>query len=132
MKYAASVRMPGCLDVSIWAEFVLKGEHALDLIQRTVPPTTRRNHRRKRQYSCFPNKTGGIVDDLIVYCLEENKAYMLVVKCEATLKKTELDTPTNDKGVEMHNIPTKPAWRYKAPTLPKNPAAATDMDIIRT
>ena len=32
----------------------------------------------KAQYSAFTNNEGGIVDDLIVYCIEENKVYMLV------------------------------------------------------
>ena len=27
----------------------------------------------------FTNEEGGIIDDLIIYCIEENKTYMLVV-----------------------------------------------------
>ena len=40
----------------------------------------------KVQYTCFPNETGGIVDDLLVYCNEPEK-YMLVVNA-ATSGKT--------------------------------------------
>ena len=32
----------------------------------------------KIQYTCFPNEEGGIVDDLLVYCYEDEK-YLLVV-----------------------------------------------------
>src|SRR3712207_3874828 len=34
---------------------------------------------QKAQYSCMPNEEGGIVDDLLIYCIEENKVYMIVV-----------------------------------------------------
>ena len=67
----------GVFDVSHMGEFILKGEGALDLIQRTTSNDASKLTDGKAQYSCFPNNEGGIVDDLIVYCIEENKVYML-------------------------------------------------------
>ena len=69
----------GVFDVSHMGEFILKGDKALDLIQRVTSNDASKISNGKAQYSCFPNAEGGIIDDLIVYCLEENKAYMLVV-----------------------------------------------------
>ena len=69
----------GVFDVSHMGEFIVKGEHALDLIQRVTTNDVSKLTAGKAQYSALTNEQGGIVDDLIVYCLEENKAYMLVV-----------------------------------------------------
>jgi len=69
----------GVFDVSHMGEFVLKGDGALDLIQRVTSNDASKLTDGKAQYSCLPNNEGGIVDDLLVYCLETNKSYMLVV-----------------------------------------------------
>src|ERR1700761_5836002 len=64
----------GVFDVSHMGEFIVKGEHALDLIQRVTTNDASKLTAGKAQYSALTNETGGIVDDLIVYCLEPNKA----------------------------------------------------------
>src|SRR5687767_1309510 len=69
----------GVFDVSHMGEFILKGEHALGLIQRVTTNDASKLVAGTAQYSCFTNETGGIVDDLIVYCIAPNKVYMLVV-----------------------------------------------------
>jgi aminomethyltransferase len=81
----------GIFDVSHMGEFILKGENALDLIQRVTTNDASKLTAGKAQYSCLPNEEGGIVDDLIVYCIEENKVYMLVVKRFQYRKGLELD-----------------------------------------
>jgi aminomethyltransferase len=68
----------GVFDVSHMGEFILKGEGALDLIQRVCSNDASTLFDGKVQYSCLPNEQGGIVDDLLVYRINE-KAYMLVV-----------------------------------------------------
>lgn len=94
----------GVFDVSHMGEFILKGEHALDLIQRVTTNDASKLTNGKAQYSCLPNKDGGIVDDLIVYCLEQDKSYMLVVNASNIEKDWNWISSFNDKGVEMHNI----------------------------
>ena len=94
----------GVFDVSHMGEFILKGENALDLIQRVTTNDASKLTAGKAQYSCLPNNDGGIVDDLLVYCLEENKSYMLVVNAGNIDKDWNWITSFNDKGVEMHNI----------------------------
>src|ERR1700733_415654 len=60
----------GVFDVSHMGEFILKGEHALDLVQRVTSNDASKLTAGKAQYSCLPNNEGGIVDAWIVYCVE--------------------------------------------------------------
>src|SRR2546423_14870730 len=60
----------GIFDVSHMGEFILKGENALDLIQRITTNDASKLASGKAQYSCMPNEQGGIIDDLLVYCIE--------------------------------------------------------------
>lgn len=68
----------GIFDVSHMGEFFVKGEGALPLLQYVTSNDVAKLTPGKIQYSCLPDGNGGIVDDLLVYCLEENH-YMLVV-----------------------------------------------------
>ncbi len=68
----------GIFDVSHMGEFHVRGPQALDLIQKVTSNDASVLIPGKVQYSCLPNDKGGIVDDLLVYCLAEND-YMLVV-----------------------------------------------------
>ncbi|SDF19337.1 glycine cleavage system aminomethyltransferase GcvT [Chitinophaga filiformis] len=97
----------GVFDVSHMGEFILKGENALDLIQRVTSNDASKLTAGKAQYSCLPNDEGGIVDDLLVYCIEENKVYMLVVNASNIEKDWNWISKYNTKGVEMHNISDK-------------------------
>ncbi|WPQ64105.1 glycine cleavage system aminomethyltransferase GcvT [Chitinophaga sancti] len=94
----------GVFDVSHMGEFMLKGEHALDLIQRVTSNDASKLTAGKAQYSCLPNEEGGIVDDLLVYCIEENKVYMLVVNASNIEKDWNWISKFNTKGVDMQNI----------------------------
>ena len=97
----------GVFDVSHMGEFVLKGAHALDLIQRITTNDASKLTAGKAQYSCFTNEQGGIVDDLIVYCLEENNAYMLVVNASNIQKDWDWIQKHNHNKVASHNISAK-------------------------
>lgn len=68
----------GVFDVSHMGEFMVSGPGAESLIQQVTSNDVSRLVNRQAQYSCFPNKEGGIVDDLIVYRFTAEK-YMLVV-----------------------------------------------------
>lgn len=68
----------GIFDVSHMGEFLMEGPDALSVIQYITCNDASKLTPGKIQYSALMNENGGIVDDLLVYCLEENK-YMLVV-----------------------------------------------------
>ena len=94
----------GVFDVSHMGEFMLKGEGALDLIQRVTSNDASKLTAGKAQYSCLPNEQGGIVDDLLVYCIEPNKTYMLVVNASNVEKDWSWIMERNTGGVEMEDI----------------------------
>lgn len=68
----------GVFDVSHMGEFWVKGPNALKFCQYVTSNDVAALYPGKVQYSCFPNGEGGIVDDLLVYCID-NETYFLVV-----------------------------------------------------
>jgi len=130
-EHAAVRNNAGIFDVSHMGEFILKGPHALDLIQRVTSNDASKLTAGKAQYSCLPNENGGIVDDLIVYCLEENKAYMLVVNAANIEKDWNWISARNTQGAEMHNISDKTCLlAIQGPNACKMLQPLTDMDIL--
>ena len=93
----------GVFDVSHMGEFVLKGENALNLIQKVCSNDASVLIDGKAQYSCMPNGKGGIIDDLIIYRINENH-YFLVVNASNIQKDWEWISSHNDLGVEMEDV----------------------------
>jgi len=93
----------GVFDVSHMGEFILKGENALALIQKVTSNDASKLVDGKVQYSCLPNEDGGIVDDLLVYRIDE-KTYMLVVNASNIEKDWNWISKYNDLGVDMKDI----------------------------
>ena len=130
-EHAAVRNSLGIFDVSHMGEFLLKGEHALELIQRITSNDASKLTNGKAQYSCFPNKEGGIVDDLLVYCIEENKVYMLVVNASNMQKDWDWIMQHNTNGVEMKDISNQTALlAVQGPNAVNAMQQLTDMDLI--
>jgi len=130
-EHAAVRNNCGVFDVSHMGEFILKGEGALDLIQRVTTNDASKLTNGKAQYSCLPNKDGGIIDDLLVYCVEENKVYMLVVNASNIEKDWNWIQQHNTAGVEMHNISDKTCLlAIQGPNATKILQPLTEMDIL--
>src|ERR1043165_4518052 len=120
----------GVFDVSHMGEFMLKGPKALDLIQRVTSNDASKLTAGKAQYSCLPNDQGGIVDDLLVYCIEENNVYMLVVNASNIEKDWNWISQHNTEGVEMHNISDKTGLlAVQGPNATALMQQLTEMDI---
>jgi aminomethyltransferase len=119
----------GVFDVSHMGEFILKGEFALDLIQRVVSNDASKLYDGKVQYAYLPNEDGGIVDDLLVYRIDE-KTYMLVVNASNIEKDWNWITKFNTKGVEMHNISDKTSLlAVQGPKAAEALQSLTDIDL---
>jgi aminomethyltransferase len=130
-EHAAVRKNAGIFDVSHMGEFILKGEKALDLIQRVTSNDASKLKAGQAQYSCLPNEQGGIVDDLLVYCIEENKAYMLVVNASNIEKDWHWINKYNTQHAEMHNISDKTCLlAIQGPNATKMLQPLTDMDIL--
>ena len=121
----------GIFDVSHMGEFIVKGEHALDLIQRVTTNDASKLTAGKAQYSALTNEKGGIVDDLIVYCLDPNKAYMLVVNAANIEKDWKWISSHNTHKAEMHNISDKTCLlAIQGPNATRIMQALTPVDIL--
>ncbi len=93
----------GVFDVSHMGEFLITGPNALTLIQKVSSNDASKLTAGKAQYSCFPNDDGGIVDDLILYCLDQEK-WLLVVNASNIEKDWNWISSKNTMGAEMRNL----------------------------
>ncbi|MBI1193723.1 MAG: glycine cleavage system aminomethyltransferase GcvT [Bacteroidetes bacterium] len=93
----------GLFDVSHMGEFILKGPNAADLIQRVTSNDVYKLQPGQAQYSCLPNAEGGIVDDLLVYYLEDGN-YMLVVNASNIQKDWDWIQKHNTQQVECYEV----------------------------
>lgn len=93
----------GVFDVSHMGEFLVEGEHALDLIQSITSNDASKLSVGKAQYSCIPNDQGGIVDDLIIYRVKEN-TYLLVVNASNIEKDWNWIVSKNTFGASLKDI----------------------------
>ena len=94
----------GVFDVSHMGEFLISGPNALDLIQKVTSNDASKLTIGKAQYSCLPNETGGIVDDLIVYRIKEEQ-YMLVVNASNIQKDWDhISKYNNAFNAEMRDL----------------------------
>jgi aminomethyltransferase len=84
-------------------EFILKGDKAEALIQKVVSNDVGKLEKGQAMYAYFPNEKGGIVDDLLVYKLDDGN-FMLVVNAGNIKKDWDWINKHNEDGVEMHNI----------------------------
>lgn len=103
LEHATVRNAVGVFDVSHMGEFILKGKDALDLIQRVTSNDASKLYDGKIQYSYLPNEDGGVIDDLLVYRLDE-KTYMLVVNASNIDKDWNWIQQFNTNKVEIHNI----------------------------
>ena len=68
----------GVFDISHMGEFWVRGPKAIDLLQQVFSNDVSNLTVGQAQYGYFPNSSGGIIDDLLVYRTQEEE-YMLVV-----------------------------------------------------
>lgn len=94
----------GVFDVSHMGEFLVEGPKALELIQKVTTNDASKLTVGKAQYSCLPNETGGIVDDLIVYRVKE-ETYLLVVNASNIEKDwNHISKYNKEIGADMRNL----------------------------
>jgi len=94
----------GVFDVSHMGEFLIEGNTALKLVQKVTSNDVSKLKIGDAQYSCMPNETGGIVDDLICYRIKEN-TYLMVVNASNIDKDWNWILKYNkDFGAKMRNL----------------------------
>lgn len=96
----------GVFDVSHMGEFIVRGPQALDLIQKVTSNDASKLEVGKVQYSYFPNETGGVVDDLLVYRMQngDDHHYVLVVNAGNIKKDWEWINAHNSFDAQLEDI----------------------------
>jgi aminomethyltransferase len=122
----------GMFDVSHMGEFVVKGEGATALIEWITSNNISKLVNKQAQYNCMPNKTGGIVDDLIVYKWDDNE-YYLVVNASNIEKDWNWIVSQNEEkgfGAELENISDQLSLlAIQGPNAEKLIQKLTDVDL---
>ena len=99
----------GVFDVSHMGEFEISCKNSDRFIQFICSNDIMKLKPGKAQYNCLVNDNGGIIDDLIVYKIDEEK-YLLVVNASNIEK--EQSTSTERKGLvqteEIDNLSSQP------------------------
>ncbi|PZD79263.1 glycine cleavage system aminomethyltransferase GcvT [Mesonia sp. K7] len=93
----------GVFDVSHMGEFLVSGPKALDLIQKVTSNDASKLVDGQAQYTCMPNQTDGIVDDLIVYRINKEK-YLLVVNASNIEKDWNWISENNTFGADLRDL----------------------------
>jgi aminomethyltransferase len=92
----------GVFDVSHMGEFFVSGPKAFELVQKITSNNIATLFDGKVLYSTMPNGNGGIVDDLLVYRINEEK-YLLVVNGANVDKDWKWVNAQNTMGATLVN-----------------------------
>lgn len=93
----------GIFDVSHMGEIMIKGDRALEVVQELSVNDATRLVAGKSQYSVMCREDGGIVDDLLIYCLSDQE-YMLVVNASNIEKDFNWIMEVNQNRAEVSNL----------------------------
>jgi aminomethyltransferase len=119
----------GVFDVSHMGEFLLKGPDALNLVQKISSNDAAKLVDGKIQYAYIPNDQGGVVDDFLVYRIDE-QTYFLVVNAGNIQKDWDWISKHNVWGVEMKDISDKTSlFAVQGPKATDALQSLTDIDL---
>ncbi len=119
----------GVFDVSHMGEFILKGDGALDLVQKISANDASKLYDGKVQYAYIPNENGGVVDDFLIYRIDE-KTYFLVVNASNIQKDWDWISKYNTYGVTMKNISDETSlFAVQGPRATETLDGLTDIDL---
>lgn len=93
----------GVFDVSHMGEFLVSGPGAFELVQQLTTNDVSRLTNGRAQYSCLPNGKGGIIDDLIIYRIGEDR-FLLVVNAANIEKDWNWINDHKKSNVKLENI----------------------------
>lgn len=92
----------GLFDVSHMGEIRMRGRDSLKTLQWVTTNDVSKLEAGQAQYSLLPNERGGIVDDLIVYCIVPGEDYLLCVNA-ANIEKDFKFLNENNRGAVIEN-----------------------------
>lgn len=68
----------GIFDVSHMGEFIISGKESSNFLQFITSNNINKLFPGRVQYSFLPNENGGVIDDLLIYNLNENEYFLVV------------------------------------------------------
>ena len=106
-EHHAVRRSAGVFDVSHMTIVDISGSDAMPWLRKLLTNDVKKLEQGKALYSCLCNEQGGVIDDLIVYCMGDND-YRLIVNaatrekdlawfekhCSGAVSYTHLTLPT--------------------------------------
>lgn len=92
----------GLFDVSHMGELWVRGPKAVETLQWITTNDIAKLGEGQAHYTLFPNEDGGIVDDLIVYCVKPGAEYLLCVNA-ANIEKDFAFVAANNRGADVSN-----------------------------
>jgi len=92
----------GVFDVSHMGEVWINGPKAFELAQKITSNDVSKLEDGKVQYTCMPNETGGIVDDLLIYRINGER-YLLVINASNIEKDWKWIREQNNMGADIIN-----------------------------
>ncbi|WP_185878733.1 glycine cleavage system aminomethyltransferase GcvT [Blattabacterium cuenoti] len=93
LEHMAVRKSVGIFDVSHMGKFILKGKNSHNFLQYLTTNDLSNIKTGQAQYSCLINHLGGIIDDLVIYKISEEK-FLLIVNA------TNIDK--NKKWIKNH------------------------------
>ncbi len=106
----------GLFDVSHMGEIFVRGKNSFATLQWLTSNNIDNLKDGQAQYSLLPNKHGGLVDDIIVYCIKRHQEYLVCVNASNTEKDFEW-MKNNNRDADIVNESLK--WSQIAVQGPK-------------
>lgn len=96
----------GLFDVSHMGEIFVRGPNALKTLEMVTSNQVSRLENGQAQYTLLMNDHGGIVDDLIIYCIEKNENYLVCANA-SNVEKDFLWLQKHNQGADLKNESTE-------------------------
>ncbi len=106
----------GLFDVSHMGELRVRGPKSLETLQWLTTNDVSKLVEGRAQYTLLTNFEGGIVDDIIVYCIQPNEDYLICVNA-SNIEKDFKWMCDNNKGADITN--ESDSWAQIAVQGPK-------------
>lgn len=120
----------GMFDVSHMGEFKVKGPHAAKLLQYVTSNDITKLYPGRAQYNCLPNEQGGIIDDLIVYMVEEEEYMMVVNAANQEIDWTWVQHQNQHFNAKLEDVSDQTALiAVQGPEAKKMLQKHTDVDL---
>lgn len=105
-EHLATRNHVGLFDVSHMGEIRVQGPKALETLEWLTTNEVSKLNEGDAQYSLLPNLEGGLVDDVIVYCLKKDQDYLVCVNASNADKAFSWMTQ-NNRGASITNESSK-------------------------